>query len=213
MQNPLDNAIAAQIYDKLVCLGCNPVLVINGFYFHSGGMQEFENIHKIPDSVQKNIEEQILKYGMRNVIKNPANKVFKIIILFSSLTKKYEIVDFLKNETGICISYSKALNIEINALGANKGNALKTIAAYLNVPIENTMAIGDSDNDLSMIQQTGISVAMGNAEAKIKEAADVVAPSNEEGAAKIIERFALEGGWLHIATPSSSSSSLSPSAL
>lgn len=129
------------------------------------------------------------------MLKNPANKVFKIIILFSSLTKKYEIVDFLKNDTGICISYSKALNIEINALGANKGNGLKTIAAYLNVPIENTMAIGDSDNDLSMIQQAGISVAMGNAEAKIKEAADVVAPSNEEdGAAKIIERFALEGG-------------------
>ena len=57
------------------------------------------------------------------------------------------------------------------------------------------MAFGDGDNDEPMLREAGFGVAMANAEEKVKAAADYITGSNEEdGVAKAIERFVLEGG-------------------
>lgn len=57
------------------------------------------------------------------------------------------------------------------------------------------MAFGDGDNDEPMLRVLGFGVAMANAEEKVKAAADYITESNEEdGVAKAIERFVLEGG-------------------
>ena len=54
------------------------------------------------------------------------------------------------------------------------------------------MAIGDSFNDITMIQYAGKGVAMGNADARIKAVADEIAPSNDEdGVAVMIEKYVL----------------------
>lgn len=52
---------------------------------------------------------------------------------------------------------------------ASKGNALKILAHHLGIRLEDTMAIGDHDNDLSMFAQAGISVAMGNASPYVQQ--------------------------------------------
>lgn len=59
-------------------------------------------------------------------------------------------------------------NFEIMARNVSKGNALYHLAAYLDIPLEKVMAIGDNYNDLSMFEVAGISVAMGNADDIIK---------------------------------------------
>ena len=57
---------------------------------------------------------------------------------------------------------------------------------------EQVMAFGDGENDTEMIEYAGFGVAMGNACAEAKAAADYVAPGNdEEGVAKTIEQFLL----------------------
>ena len=54
------------------------------------------------------------------------------------------------------------------------------------------MACGDGDNDLEMLKAVGVGVAMGNADAAVKAAADYVTDTNEEeGVAKAVEMFAL----------------------
>ncbi|NMN00351.1 hydrolase [Bifidobacterium sp. DSM 109958] len=67
-------------------------------------------------------------------------------------------------------------NGEILIPGVNKGTALVQITQRLGVPTSDTIAIGDSENDLEMIQAAGIGVAMGNGTAAVKAAADVIAP-------------------------------------
>lgn len=85
--------------------------------------------------------------------------------------------------------------LEVMNVEADKGKALVLLAEKLNIPIENTMAIGDQPNDLPMIQRAGIGVAMANADALVKEAADEVTLSNEEdGVAAIIKKYLTEGG-------------------
>lgn len=75
---------------------------------------------------------------------------------------------------------------------ADKGDALRVLAAQMSLLPEQVMAIGDAANDVGMLRWAGIGVAMGNAWPAARRAADVVVPSNDdEGVAHAIERFVL----------------------
>lgn len=69
---------------------------------------------------------------------------------------------------------------EITKAAYTKGTAVRYLSSYLNVPIEDIIAIGDSENDLEMLQAAGVGIAMGNASAYVKEAADDVTGTVEE---------------------------------
>ena len=95
---------------------------------------------------------------------------------------------------GVNVVSSLPLNMEINAAGVNKGTGLLALAQQLGLPASALMALGDGGNDTAMIQAAGLGVAMGNAFPEVKAAADSVTDSNkEDGAAKAIEEFLLEG--------------------
>jgi Cof subfamily protein (haloacid dehalogenase superfamily) len=70
--------------------------------------------------------------------------------------------------------------IEITAARVTKGAALAQLCAFLNIPISMAVAVGDGFNDVSMLQQAGLSIAMGNASPEVKAAAQRVAPSVDE---------------------------------
>ncbi len=75
---------------------------------------------------------------------------------------------------------------------SSKGNALRIIAEKLGIRREEIMSIGDSGNDLSMIQYAGCGVAMGNAMEELKQHADFITLSNNEsGVAHAIRKFVL----------------------
>jgi Cof subfamily protein (haloacid dehalogenase superfamily) len=101
-------------------------------------------------------------------------------------------LNVLKGVAGECatVVQSHALFVEVNPSGADKGAGLARLAEDLGIPRERVMAIGDQDNDATMIAWAGLGVAMGNASAASKAVADWVAPPvNEDGAAVAIERF------------------------
>ena len=96
----------------------------------------------------------------------------------------------LSGVEGIVISSSLYNNLEINALGATKGIALMWLAGYLGIAPEATMAFGDGENDLSMLEAAGVGIAMGNGLDIAKNAADQITLTNDEdGAADAIERL------------------------
>ena len=82
--------------------------------------------------------------------------------------------------------------LEFTAPGVNKGAALEWLAARLNIPLAATMAIGDQHNDLEMVLAAGHGVAMHGAPEPVQRAARHLAPpSEEDGAARMIERLIL----------------------
>lgn len=92
----------------------------------------------------------------------------------------------------LAISLSKPRFVEIVAPGVNKGVALGALAASLGIDRSEVMAIGDSYNDLDMLNYAGISVAVGNAAPAVKAQVDYVTLRNEEGGiAEAISRFVL----------------------
>lgn len=76
---------------------------------------------------------------------------------------------------------------------ATKGEATKELAELLKINPEEVMAIGDNENDLSMIEVAAIGVAMGNAVPVVKEAADKITKTNDEhGVAHAINEWVLK---------------------
>ncbi|MBQ8201489.1 MAG: HAD family phosphatase [Clostridia bacterium] len=82
-------------------------------------------------------------------------------------------------------------NFEVNPQGANKGAALTALAGRLGIPMSQVMAIGDNDNDIPMITAAGVGIAMGNATASTKAAADYITlPNDAHGVAAAIRSLA-----------------------
>lgn len=70
--------------------------------------------------------------------------------------------------------------IDILSCGTSKGEAIKALASHLDIPLSETVAFGDSQNDETMFEAAGFSVAMGNAYDSLKEKADFITKTNDE---------------------------------
>jgi len=90
------------------------------------------------------------------------------------------------------IVISSPQRIEVVLPGISKAQAMAQIAAQLGVAREETLAIGDGDNDVEMVEWAGMGVAMGNATPAVKAVAGWIAPAvDEDGAAVTLQRFML----------------------
>lgn len=78
------------------------------------------------------------------------------------------------------VTSATAENIEINDKLANKGYAVSCLAGYLGLDIAQTASFGDGLNDVPMIKDCGVGIAMANACPEVLAAADYVTVSNEE---------------------------------
>lgn len=82
--------------------------------------------------------------------------------------------------------------VEIGMNTANKGYALTKLCEQLGVALEDVVAIGDSDNDLPMLEIAGLAVSPANAPDAVKaKVAHVVADCDHDGVAEALERFIL----------------------
>ena len=86
---------------------------------------------------------------------------------------------------------SSKIFLEFLHRGIEKGSALKSLASYLNVKMDETMAIGDAGNDITMIKAAGIGVAMKNAFPEVLEIADYITlnDNNNSGVAEALNKF------------------------
>ncbi len=103
-----------------------------------------------------------------------------------------EAVEAALRDIDVSAVRSSQTSMEITHSLATKGAALRAVCRLLEIPLEQTMALGDSGNDITMLQISGLGIAMGNAPDFVKSAADAVTEDNDaDGAAKAIETYAL----------------------
>lgn len=90
----------------------------------------------------------------------------------------------------LSVMRSKPFFLEFTEFGVTKGTSLNSLIQQLGISRDEVIAIGDSGNDLSMIQFAGLGVAMGNAAEEIKAQADFITDTNmNDGVAKVVEEF------------------------
>lgn len=89
------------------------------------------------------------------------------------------------------MTFSKPHYLEIMPAGVTKGAGLRRLCAHLGIALGDTVAVGDSLNDVEMLQEAGIGVAVANAGEPVKQAADhtTTASAEEAAVAEVIDRF------------------------
>ena len=80
--------------------------------------------------------------------------------------------------------------VHLQTKGISKGLALRKLAADLGIPLQQFLAMGDSENDLEMIQAAGVGVAVANARDEVRAAADYVTEKRDgDGFAEAMARY------------------------
>ncbi len=116
--------------------------------------------------------------------------VESITVFFKNMEDLQECKALFQQDERLSVAQTDPYNIELCAARAGKGNALRLLSEVLSVPIEATIGVGDSTNDMTMIQTAGLGLAMSNAVPEIKAAADAVICSNQEhGIQHILDHY------------------------
>ena len=130
---------------------------------------------------------------LKGKIKQLGKPLDKLQGVFCDMKQQAEAIERLRKIPDIEITSALGNNLEVNAVGADKGLGLLKLGEILGIKREEIMACGDGTNDSSMLIAAGLGVAMGNAQDCVKEIADYITDTNDEdGVAKAIEKFVLK---------------------
>ncbi|MGB5822881.1 MAG: HAD family hydrolase [Proteocatella sp.] len=149
------------------------------------------------DSKAMSIFEELIGIKLpfvENVVEYFENKfVGKAVVM-----GKYEILEKVKNEIEqvfgdrVQLKYSLECALEILSPQMDKSEGVKLIMDILNIKKEEVIAIGDGENDIGMLKQAALGIAVANACEPLKKVADYITLSNcEDGVAHAIEKFVL----------------------
>ena len=153
-------------------------------FFEEGPMAEYVR------STRQPVENLMDKF------RKESREVDKVQGVFADHGEREAALDEIRKLEGVTITGALHNNIEVNAAGVDKGNALLWLAQYLGIAPEETMAFGDGNNDITLLEKAGTGVAMKNGIEEVKHAADRITEktNDEEGAAKFIETYVLKKG-------------------
>lgn len=192
LSNEIESELAVEIYQymyKTYGEITSPIL----FYEDKCIVEEENEFNKI--------FSQIVKVPLTCVNKQldvyvAENKINARKILFLAVEKfiRHIISDLIdKFGDKLNVNQSSKALLECVNINASKGNAVKWIAERYGIKQEEICAIGDSENDNSMIEYAGLGIAMGNAMDVTKAVANYVCDTNNNnGVAKVIEEILLK---------------------
>ena len=92
----------------------------------------------------------------------------------------------------LCVTGCLGVGYEISPKGAGKDDGLRMLCDHLGIPVGRSMAVGDGNNDIELMQAAGFSVAMGNAVEAVRLVADATTDDcDHDGAGKAVLRYML----------------------
>lgn len=197
-ENAMDEALITPILNFLLTRDIHMDAFIGGKGYTPVQCVETAQKLTVPSSIKNYIIttrtrlDNILQFIHENQL-----KVQKMTLNFypaadGTLIDRETVRKFLTSNPSIATVCGGYNNLEFTRADASKGVGLQKLAEILGVDLDATMAIGDTENDLAIIEAAGIGVAMGNATDAVKAKADYVTTSNtEDGVAAAIEHFIL----------------------
>jgi Cof subfamily protein (haloacid dehalogenase superfamily) len=94
--------------------------------------------------------------------------------------------------SGANVERSQAYYVDVTHPLANKGEAVRAIAAHVGADLDRTIVIGDMTNDIAMFRVAGFAIAMGQAPEAVKAQADALTAANtDDGFAKAVASLVL----------------------
>lgn len=141
---------------------------------------------------RRQIEQSL---NIRPMAEYKGQPIYKVVMMFQSEEQLAEPRGALGGKFDFCIQESDRygfINGELLKKEYNKGTALKKVCGHYGIPVEDSIAYGDSMNDLEMMEAAGLSICMENGSKKLKELADDICPAvSEDGIYRSFEKYGL----------------------
>ncbi len=131
--------------------------------------------------------------GIESWMARHAGEIEKLCMFFDSKEKAQDVMPLFLAIPGVEVVQGSPDNIEVTAAGVDKGAALLALADRLGIPHEQTMAVGDSENDRAMLEKAGIAAVMANGMPRIKALASLIseADCDHDGVAELFRRVGI----------------------
>ena len=119
---------------------------------------------------------------------------FKLLAIHLSdkrqLNKLKEVVTSFPSNKISCV-FSNENYLEFFPISSGKGNALQYLCHYLGISLDHAVAVGDAENDISMLQSVTHSVAMNNASQIVKDSATdrTLSDNNHDGITEVLKKY------------------------
>ena len=149
---------------------------------------EFHTYHRMQEGYQQFVYEFDIPIQQFDQICHSLDSVEMICAYFHSEEELIACRNRLEKMGDYTVASSWPGNLEIYDKRAGKGNALLELAKYLGIDPTQTIAVGDSPNDIDMVTKAGLGLAMGNARQELKAIADQTICTNDEHAMRYIQR-------------------------
>lgn len=190
---PMKKEDVIKLYAILKEFDIKPNLYTVDTMFVSERADRYNEMNKlIPVEERYKIVSLNEEYGYEELFRDHGHELYKCII-FPKISDKPSIKKRVLEELNLSIVESHETNYEFTSVDATKGNAVLKLAEYYGFKNEEVMTVGDSENDLSMIEAVENSVAMGNASDLIKKKAKYMTKTNDEsGVSYIIEKVVMK---------------------
>ena len=129
---------------------------------------------------RRQVEAELDIRSMREYAGQP---VYKVVVMSTDMKRMEQAQEILKEDFLFCIQEANKfglVNGEVINRKFNKGKAVTRVCEYLQFPVEDTIAFGDSMNDVEMLETAGYSVCMENGSDSLKKLADEICPCVEQ---------------------------------
>lgn len=167
-------------------------------YSEEHGQNIIDRLTQMPAATRSYIKTSgILTDNLADFILERELEIQKMTLNFYPLSDgsykdRSEVWKYLKTNPQVTVLSGGYQNVEFTKAGTTKAMGLRFLADMFHITIKETMAVGDSQNDMDILQAAGIGIAMENAADEVKKIADFVTRSNlKDGVAYAIEKFVL----------------------
>ncbi len=184
----MSQSVVGKVLDTLYSFKTHVTLRHDGICYIDANFQkesdyQFYNVHDVHKRVIT--EFAVLKDNFKDFVYSLDN-VEVMSIFFNSESEMQQCKKQLATIEGIVVADSWPYNLEIFSKSAGKGAALTALAKKLGISLEQTIGVGDSGNDLSLVKAAGLGLAVDNASPVLKNACNKIICSNEQHAIKYI---------------------------
>lgn len=190
---PFAPALAVRVYEALLPFGGMISVFIDGQCYITRENSEM-SLAITPANLRSYIRSTRIEVeDMRRTLQEHPDQVEKFSMMYATAAERDNVWRHMAAAfPELEIASSIERNLELSAPGVTKGRGLMALAEHLGLTPDQVMAVGDSGNDLTMVQLAGLGVAMGNATRDVLAAADAVTADNDhDGVAEAIEKYVL----------------------
>lgn len=191
LSRTIKSATAENVLDILENFNCYYSLFYKGFGYLSRDKYDYELNRYINTPMHKYIIKTRVPVENQREFFSKIDHCDNIYVTAKTTEIRDNICKEIQNVKDIFFTCSDVDDVEIGG-NCSKGKTLLELSNLLGVKREEILAIGDSGNDVSMLEMAGLGVAMGNGSESVKNSADYVTKSCEEnGVAFAIHKFCL----------------------